>query len=618
MSRKMIPLFLCLLGFAGLNTAYSQSFSDYIESTRGDTVVVKDYFDMSFVPNSLVDAIELDTNAPAGRVYELKRGGIYWVTRDLITPEDRPLVIAGEAMASLVVDSDFIEPPIFSGTSFEGTVNNGDIVQFRHDITLKNLVAMPAATDDSQGWTFFSGATSDRKLTLDNVLMEHTNWVFIQSNDFENNSVYISNSYFVNMSGEPCRRNGGIYDNVSNNTNEIVVENSTHVMAQGMAYKFRNFPINRAFFNHNTFVNVSGQLFTTFGYQSNFTLTNNLFINSNVQGYHPGLDVEETDQDRLPHGIVNVAHIPGDYNFPIVPDNQRKILVDRNGVYWDERLNTIVEVLLSGRSGLPGPPGARNGRNDWTTQMIKMNNRTQGIFDDNSRYPLIHESNWIMGGDPNFTDARDLMTDQVVELIEWSIHAAGAGPYESSRTLAKWRAPGNEAIGNYTYPDWPIPVDLSYSNEEYLTAGLGGLPLGDLNWFPAKKAEFDMKKAELYAELEAALNAGRTPEMDPTSIERTGNTIPSSIELAQNYPNPFNPTTVIEFSLNENALVKLEIFDVAGRLVTTLVNDMMSAGTYSATWNATNMSGAAVSSGVYMYRLQVGNQVRTRAMTLIK
>src|SRR5690606_29275856 len=120
----------------------------------------KDYFDMSFVPNSLIDAIELDADAPPGRVYELKRGGIYWVTRDLVTPEDRPLVIAGEAMDPLVADNNSLEPAILSGTTLEGTVNNGDIVQYRNDFTLKNLIAMPAATDDSQGWTFFSAATS--------------------------------------------------------------------------------------------------------------------------------------------------------------------------------------------------------------------------------------------------------------------------------------------------------------------------------------------------------------------------------------------------------------------------------------------------------------------------
>lgn len=618
MSNKMIPMIICVLGVVGISAAQAQSFNDYIESTRGDTVVVKDYFDL-LEANSLVNAIELDVNPPAGRVYELQRGGIYWSSRGLQTPTDRPLRIVGATSTPLVQDKDFIELPIISGTSFEGAVQNGGFFQYRNDITLKNLMGVVGATNDSQGWTFMDAASSGNTVILDNVLMEHTNWVMVQSNDFHSNSLYISNSYFVNMSGEPCRRNGGVYDAVSNNTNTIHVENSTHVMAQGMAYKFRNFPIQKAVFNHNTFVNISGQLFTSFGYQSDFTLTNNLFINSNVQGYYPGLDVEETDQDLLPHGIVNVNHIPSTYNFPITPDNQRKILLDRNGVFWDDRLGQILDVLMNGQTGLPGPAGPRNGRTDWSSQMMTMNSRTQAIFDDNTRYPLLREGNWVFGGNPNFVDPKNLMTTGVDQLITWSIHAAGEGPYASSNTLPKWRQPGNEAPGNYTYPDWPIPVNLAYTNASYLSAGLGSLPLGDLNWFPSQKAIFNANRDALYAELEDAKNNGRVPAFTTISVERIDSEVPASFALSQNYPNPFNPTTNIEFSLNVPANVTLQVFDITGRLVSTLVNnENMAAGTYTATWNATNASGIPVSSGVYVYRLQAGNVIESRTMTLIK
>jgi hypothetical protein len=75
--------------------------------------------------------------------------------------------------------------------------------------------------------------------------------------------------------------------------------------------------------------------------------------------------------------------------------------------------------------------------------------------------------------------------------------------------------------------------------------------------------------------------------------------IPDEYELMQNYPNPFNPTTSIEYRLPANSTVRLEIFDVFGRLVTTLVNGEKDAGYHRSPWTAD------VASGTYFYRLRV-------------
>jgi len=614
MNKKMLPIMAALLLMAGVNSAIAQSFEDFISETRGDTVVVIDAIE-SGENNTLFDAIELDVDAPEGRVYELVPNGIYWFTRRLDTPADRPLVIAGADNTRLVQSDSELEPPLMHGTTVDGRATNGGFFQVRNDITLKNLATSASATNNSQGWNYLVTQSAGNTLTLENVLYEHTNWVIVASNDFEGTKLHIRDSYFVNLSGEPCRRNGGVYDNVRNPTSEIVVENTTHVMAQGMMYKFRGYHFDRALFNHNTFVNSAGQLFLSFGYHTNLTVTNNLFVNSNVQGYHPRLDFEESDQDSLAHGIINVNHLPeGDAAFEDYTDADRKILVFNNGVFWHPLLDDIVEQLNTIEA---------QGRNDWVTQMITMNSRTQEIFNDNDRYPLMNEGNWIMGGDPDFVDARDLMTLMIEEIINFSVDSADDGTY----VLPKWRVPGNETSrggddGLMPFPDWPIPVNLAYTNTEYLTAGLGNLPLGDLNWFPASKALFYEWKEELYAEMESALNEGRDPEFRSlvTSIENPATlpNTPRSFELSQNYPNPFNPTTQIQFTLQGNADVKLDIFDVTGRLVATLINDSMNAGAHSVTWDATNQSGVSVSSGVYIYRLTVGEEVQTRSMTLIK
>jgi len=89
--------------------------------------------------------------------------------------------------------------------------------------------------------------------------------------------------------------------------------------------------------------------------------------------------------------------------------------------------------------------------------------------------------------------------------------------------------------------------------------------------------------------------------------------LPGEFTLMQNYPNPFNPTTVIRYGLKEAGMVKLEVFDILGRRVQTLVNKNMQPGWYIVDFNAVNLS-----SGVYLYRLQSGNQVKVHKMVLVK
>ena len=83
--------------------------------------------------------------------------------------------------------------------------------------------------------------------------------------------------------------------------------------------------------------------------------------------------------------------------------------------------------------------------------------------------------------------------------------------------------------------------------------------------------------------------------------------------LFANYPNPFNPKTVISYQLPVNSSVNLEVYNVIGQKVSTLVNQKQTAGKYQVHFDA-----AALASGVYIYKLQAGNFVRARKMLLIR
>lgn len=94
---------------------------------------------------------------------------------------------------------------------------------------------------------------------------------------------------------------------------------------------------------------------------------------------------------------------------------------------------------------------------------------------------------------------------------------------------------------------------------------------------------------------------------------------PVDYALYQNYPNPFNPSTMIEYNLREKSTVTLEIFDVLGRKIHTLVaNEIQNAGRHSILWEGRNLTGKPVSSGVYIYQLRANNFVESRKMILLR
>jgi len=94
--------------------------------------------------------------------------------------------------------------------------------------------------------------------------------------------------------------------------------------------------------------------------------------------------------------------------------------------------------------------------------------------------------------------------------------------------------------------------------------------------------------------------------------------IPENFALYDNYPNPFNPQTRIDFGLPEEGLVELKIYDVMGREIITLVNDVLQPGYKSVQWNATNKTGQPVSAGMYFYALRVKDFTQTKKMVLLK
>jgi len=97
------------------------------------------------------------------------------------------------------------------------------------------------------------------------------------------------------------------------------------------------------------------------------------------------------------------------------------------------------------------------------------------------------------------------------------------------------------------------------------------------------------------------------------SVRSDDSELPTTTQLFQNYPNPFNPSTNVRFTIADSRFTSLKVYDVLGREVATLVNEVKERGSYSVRWDASNLSG-----GVYFARLQAGSLVDTKKVVLLK
>lgn len=103
-----------------------------------------------------------------------------------------------------------------------------------------------------------------------------------------------------------------------------------------------------------------------------------------------------------------------------------------------------------------------------------------------------------------------------------------------------------------------------------------------------------------------------------TDIDDDNSNLPTAYALNQNYPNPFNPSTTISFDLPERSNVRLEIYNLLGQKIATLIDQTLAAGEYKVAWGGKNSAGQPIASGIYIYRLLADDFLQTKKMLLLK
>jgi hypothetical protein len=186
--------------------------------------------------------------------------------------------------------------------------------------------------------------------------------------------------------------------------------------------------------------------------------------------------------------------------------------------------------------------------------------------------------------------------------------------------------PAVEPVGFYGPEYFADARQFVFSGETlYVADGIGGIKVYTSNWRPDDTLRFvggygtgnvvnqvarigDNFFASDYYSLQH-LRWGA-----PTGIEDDHQpTLPQKILLSQNYPNPVNSSTIIRYSLPQASDVRLDVYDLLGRRVATLAEGRQDGGEHAVVWDAEEMG-----SGVYFYRLAIGDNAATRVCTLIK
>ncbi len=181
-------------------------------------------------------------------------------------------------------------------------------------------------------------------------------------------------------------------------------------------------------------------------------------------------------------------------------------------------------------------------------------------------------------------------------------------------------------LENVTVSD-PFPDDPSNFGEFLIDDGSGGLRVDDLGNFRGNLDSAFVQDQQLASvtgiEYFSFGNFKLIPRNDndvvkvPVSVNDE-TPVPFTFDLAQNYPNPFNPETTIRYQLAEKNEVKIDIFNILGQRVRTLVNKVQPAGQYTVKWLGKNDNGAFVSTGVYIYQMKSGDFVKVQKMLFLK
>jgi hypothetical protein len=509
----------------------------------------------------------IDTN----RVYVLKRGGIYLcnshIDNNKFTLRMRASYSTGEKPVIWLV---------------QNTVNNtypGRFVYVDHSVILKNLLVSGVVEGDTAAMSHMPGGllqtnSAGWDIVIDSCILTNASGNHIRT-DQACRIIKVTNTIFGNLGylGTSNLGAGKGFDVRNTSCDTLLIQNCSFINTQDRIIRHLTSvaTINHFIFDHNTIVNTMAYHgFLSLGWVGAETrITNNLMIDP----FALGNDTDKTRQvefatnEKDPWGGNRMAWVFTDtsgghsvtttYNIT----NNYYAISDSGRAFYARYAGTT--------TGLPPMFGLPSEGSPLTWYISKK------VADSTTAF--IKDNNIVL------TKVPKLMT----AMMDWYRSPAGGNKTKNTPTN-KW-SPITNDYDRKTYQYYADTLNCTYATSlPAYTGAVGGFPVGDLNWYPARK------------------QAWLTDVKD-------NNYSPNGFTLKQNYPNPFNPSTRITFSLTKSGITTLSVYNVLGEKITTLLNSNLTAGTHEVSFNASKLS-----SGIYFYRLESNGSSLVKKMMLLK
>ena len=550
--KKIIVTLICIISFSGFNMA----FGDIINVPAGQ-------------PDALVNAVN---SAIDGDILILARGGRY------------PNTTVVEVLVDITIQASEGEgalPEIFALPNTEGAYSH--ILRMNtENLVVKNIRFNGERQDQPWGGlAIYQQVLPSNKLHVDGCVFHNNHIAVITYAACD--TVIVENCLMANLAGSGLDQ--GHAAHLRNNYHGYIrMQNNTIVVAQGYIFHREGWgntvqasaQIPTFICDHNTVLNV----WAGYGAPCQFNrieyvqITNNLLINMHMRGSESisanALDYPENEDELYENAsIVTILGPKGLWLFTAETTDSAgtEIVMQNNNIYSTADLH------------------AEWAKSDKVSPPHLYTNQFASVLKDTINHAFKEELTF--GNAPVAPAALvAIIVNNVDTMSVLGNPLAGVHPYEGMQA-------------NFDKIE-PADLDMTYSTSSAsYTKAAGGFPLGDLNWFPDKKA--------------AWIAAGKPTLADPNSVEEKIASVPNAFSLEQNYPNPFNPSTTINYKLPITNYVELSIFNLLGQKVAILVSEKQEAGTHQIEWGASDYS-----SGIYYYRLETENDQITKKMILLK
>lgn len=440
-----------------------------VRAQGGDTLAVEwANPDGTVKVNALYNAIKGDTitggaRQNENRVYKLQKGGFYWIT-ERIENQGFHLRIVGDTPGATAFDNPAV---IQMYPRADGSVD-GRIITGQSSVTLKNLWL--TGRDYNGVQTYYQPIqmdASNSRFVFDNCVLEQTNFALIAFTG-KNNDISYTNCKFRNLIGQPSTQQWeGRGISIWADQDTVIVENCTFFNLGFTAFQLEGGAASYIRFNHNTIVN-HGRNVNTGNWFREAYFANCLIVNGFWHGEgHADLSNPNRDPRATFSGLFSIGALPSQYG----PEQGRRVVFANMATWRDPKFTTFY--------------------GDSIAKQYYVNAVTvEDFLDKYSEHMKIQDTLWL-AKEPGLPTYPSGIIDSMILNIS---------------DLRAGITPANQYFWMPTdYPtdvSWPLPENFAYTDATLKTAGTDGLPLGDLNWFPAQKATFEANKATYIKQIE--------------------------------------------------------------------------------------------------------------------